>query len=51
MLAILNDEFKSCSFVDFTKAMQFFLCHDLPSKTIYYKGDFVSSRSSKKSND
>ena len=35
----------------FTEAMPFFLCHDLPSESIYYRGDFMSPRSPKKSND
>ena len=35
----------------FTEAMPFFLCHEIPSESIYYKGDFMSPRPSKTSND
>ena len=35
----------------FTEAMPFFLCHDLPSESIYYKGDFMSPRPPKTSTD
>ncbi|MAW07195.1 MAG: diaminopimelate decarboxylase [Halobacteriovoraceae bacterium] len=35
----------------FTEAMPFFLCHDLPSESIYYNGDFMTPRVSKTSAD
>jgi diaminopimelate decarboxylase len=35
----------------FTEAMPFFLCHDLPSENIFYKGDFMTPRPSKTSSD
>ena len=35
----------------FTEAMPFFLCHDLPSESIYYRGDFMAPRPPKTSAD
>ena len=35
----------------FTEAMPFFLCHEIPSESIFYKGDFMSPRPPKTSND
>ena len=35
----------------FTEAMPFFLCHDLPSESIYYRGDYMSPRPPKTSAD
>jgi len=35
----------------FTESMPYFLCHDLPSENIYYKGDFMSPRPPKAAND
>jgi diaminopimelate decarboxylase len=35
----------------FTEAMPFFLCHDLPSESIYYKGDYMAPRPPKTSAD
>ena len=35
----------------FTEAMPFFLCHDLPSESIYYRGDYMAPRPPKTSAD